>query len=366
VCFLAYVLWKTLGEYPSMALARAKEEAQTQAVAVRLGRDPILERRTAEAAETFKSLAERYLAEHERKNARAGRRSQSTNEAQRYLAADILPMVGDHRGEAVTKRHVMQVVEAVADRGAYVAADRVFGLIGAIYNWAAATGRLEANPTLGLKKRNAARARERVLSSDEIRTFWLALDEQPKLSHEIRDALRLELLLGVRIREALQAPKSEIDLTAKVWVLPAIRTKSGRELRLPLSPWVADILEAAMERAGKSPWMFPSPVDGEPIRPSSASRAVIRLRGRIGLVDVGTHDLRRTLATGLGNLGVPDEVIERVLNHAPRTVTGKHYNHARHFEAKRRALETWAEHVRAIVEGRERASNMLPLRSAAG
>ena len=80
---------------------------------------------------------------------------------------------------------------------------------------------------------------------------------------------------------------------------------------------------------------------------------------------IGTHDLRRTFATGLGNMGVLDEVIERVLNHAPRTVAGKHYNHAKHFEPMRRALDAWAQRVSSIVAGREPPSNVLSLRGVA-
>lgn len=363
----------SLGGYPTLGLAAAKDQATALSVAVRAGKDPLHERRLGEAAEPFRRLAERYMVEHERKNARAGKRSLSTDEAQRLLDMDILPVIGDHKAEAVTKRHVMQVVERVADRGAYVAADRVLGLIRAIYNWACATGRMEANPTLGLKKRNAARARERVLTDDEIRAFWLGLDEQPKLSAEIRDALRLQLLLGVRISEALGTAKSEIDIKARTWTIPAIRTKSDREHKLPLSPWAVTILQAAIERAGRSPWLFPSPVDDGPIRSASGRRAVLRLRARLAgetaeaqLAGVGTHDLRRTLATGLGNMGVADEVIERVLNHAPRSVAGKHYNHAKHFEPMRRALEAWADRVRSIVDGQELASNVTPLRAVGG
>ena len=88
-----------------------------------------------------------------------------------------------------------------------------------------------------------------------------------------------------------------------------------------------------------------------------------RLRIDIGLGDVGTHDLRRTLATGLGNMGVPDEVIERVLNHAPRTVAGRHYNHAKHHEPMRRALEAWAERVQAVVNDQAPTSNVVVLRT---
>jgi integrase len=80
-------------------------------------------------------------------------------------------------------------------------------------------------------------------------------------------------------------------------------------------------------------------------------------------VGIGTHDLRRTLATGLGDMGVADEVIERVLNHAPRSVASRHYNHAKHFEPMRKALDAWAERLQAILEERPLPSNVVMLRA---
>jgi integrase len=355
----------SLGTYPATKLSAAKDEALALAVAVKAGKDPLVARRAENAAETFTILADRYIAEHRQRRVRAGRRSESSDEAERILKADILPAIGHHRAEAVTRRHVMEAVEAVAARGSFVMADHVLGLIRAIYNWANGAGWLEVNPTLGLKKRNAGKPRERVLADTEIRALWQALDAAPKLSQEIRTALRLELLLGVRIGEALGATKREIDLERREWSIPAVRTKAKREHKLPLPTLAVELLQGAMVRAGESPWLFPSPIDSRPIRSRSATRAVLRLRDRVGVPGIGTHDLRRTLATGLGKMEVPDEVIERVLNHAPRTVAGKHYNHAKYFEPMRRALEAWAERVQAIIEGRAPASNVLPLRPTA-
>ena len=79
---------------------------------------------------------------------------------------------------------------------------------------------------------------------------------------------------------------------------------------------------------------------------------------------MGTHDLRRTLATGLGDMAVAEEVIERILNHAARTVVGRHYNHAQYRQQMLRALDAWADRIEAIVEGRAPASNVLPLRAS--
>ena len=357
---------------------------------------------------------------------------------------------GPRLEEAITRQQIMATVEAVADRGSYVIADKVLALVRAIYNWASATGRLEVDPTRGLKKRNASRPRERILSKAEIRSLWCDLDAS-SISLEIRDALRLQLLLGLRISEVLGANKSEINLVHRVWIIPAARTKSNREQRLPLPPLAASILQSAIQRTGDSPLLFPSQIDNGTMRPKSAMRAILRLRtqrerpricsefenwceknrrpafpctpdtiaawakslavreevaplsqsavrGHISAVlaaqraagnvinrkhpaivaamrlapdckpqmgaarfGFSSHDLRRTLATGLGDLGISDEVIARILNHAPRTVTGRHYNHAAHFEPMRRALEAWETNLLAIVEGTQPEANVATL-----
>ena len=118
-----------LGTYPAVRLSAAKDEALALAVAVKAGRDPLLERRVQSAAETFATLADRYIADHRQRRLKAGRRTASTDEAERLLNASILPLLGHHRAEAVTRRHVMAAVEAVAARGSFVMADHVLGLI---------------------------------------------------------------------------------------------------------------------------------------------------------------------------------------------------------------------------------------------
>ena len=138
------------------------------------------------------------------------------------------------------------------------------------------------------------------MTDEEIRLFWRLLDTS-KISLEIRDALRLQLLLGLRVREVIGASKIEIDLDLAVWTIPASRTKSHREHRLPLPTMAMTILKDALLRSEGTPWLFPSPVGG-PMRSRSASHALIRLRERTKMLqDVGTHDLRRTLATRLGD-----------------------------------------------------------------
>ncbi len=347
-----------LGRYPDLGLAQAKSMALELTATVRSGRDPVHDKREEAVAETFGALAMRYMVEHERRNARGGKPSTSTLENQRQLKSDILPRLGRIKAGSVTRQQVMSVVEAVADRGAYVAADRALGLIRAIYNWGCATGRLEHNPTIGLKKRNTSRPKVRVLSADEIRIFWHLIDTPIGISHTLRDAYRLQLLTGVRAGEVLGAAQRELDLDRRLWTIPAIRTKADREHALPLSPPAVEIFRHAIERAQEvsktTAWVFPSPRTGGPIAAHAASTGILRMRAI--LADAGidtnfnTHDLRRTVATHLGEMRVADELIERILNHAPRTIAGKHYNHARYLEPMRQALDDWAARLGMIVD----------------
>lgn len=360
-----------LGEYDRVGLAEARIRAADLTAEVRKGRDPVHDKRQEQLAETFEQLAMRYQREHETRNARGGEPSSSTIENARQLSADILPMIGRIKADSVSRQHVMGVVETIADRGSYAAADRALGLIRSIYNWACGTGRMDRNPTMGLKKRNAGRAKTRVLSADEIRAFWAHVERLDGITPALRDAYRLQLLTAARIGEVLGASRSELDLDRGLWTIPAIRTKSEREHVLPLAAASVAIWQEAIARADAdaqrraerigSPfeppaWVFPSPTGRGPVDPHAATTGILRMRSSLAdaglIVPFNTHDLRRTVATQLGEMGVADELIERILNHAPRTVAGRHYNHSKQMEAMRQALETWAVRLLKMIETR--------------
>jgi integrase len=75
------------------------------------------------------------------------------------------------------------------------------------------------------------------------------------------------------------------------------------------------------------------------------------------------HDLRRTCSTELGKLGVPDHVIDRVLNHAAKTVADQHYNQHDYLPEKRHALDAWAARLAEIVGSAPAPMNVVPMRS---
>lgn len=158
-----------------------------------------------------------------------------------------------------------------------------------------------------------------------------------------------------------------MDLERALWIIPAART---REHIAPLSAPAIAILRELFARGdersqrysqgpdgkvGKVRWVLPSPNDIEKrIHSHAATTGILRMRARLAIAGVqapfNTHDLHRTVATSLGELGVPDEILQRILNHAPRTVAARHYNHARNLHQVRQALEIWATTLLAAVE----------------
>ena len=284
---------------------------------------------------TFEQIAGQWLAEKSRQFRPSWHR-----EAQRLLAGDILPYLGEIRANKIRRADIARVVEQVAARGSFGCADHVLGVCRAIFRWSFSRGLLDADPTAGLRKRRAGKPRTRILSDDEIRSVWW-LDCSPA----IRDALRLQLTTACRIGEAMGARQAEFNPASALWVIPDERTKSRREHRLPLSPLAQNVVREALERAGSnSEWLFPSADPGRPIRVMSAIRVLGRRRWGFT-----SHDLRRTVASRLGEAGTPDAIIERVLNHQPTSVTRAHYDHSRRLGEMRTALDTWAQSLERIV-----------------
>jgi integrase len=195
-----------------------------------------------------------------------------------------------------------------------------------------------------LTNKNAEQPRERVLSNGEIRILWNALPEG-----DFADIVRLLVLTGQRATEISDLRWDEIDFEKDIIRLPPPRTKNRRSHTIPISSTVRSILEARQHNGRDH-------VFGIGQRGFSGwSKAKGRLDEAIKIPEWRIHDLRRTAATGLGELGVFPHVIEAILNHVSGTRSGVAglYNKAAHETEKRTALQRWSEHVAAIVEGHE-------------
>jgi integrase len=163
---------------------------------------------------------------------------------------------------------------------------------------------LDANPVTGTAKADEGNSRERILMHEELRKLWRSLGDG-----SFADILRLLLLTGQRRNEIGALQWSEIDLTRKLIVLPPTRTKNGRQHEVPLSAQALAILKR-LPRRNSTDYLF-----GKRSGYSDWGRAKQELDQRLRIAPWRIHDLRRTAATGMGELGVQPHHIEAILNH---------------------------------------------------
>jgi integrase len=182
-------------------------------------------------------------------------------------------------------------------------------------------------------------SRERVLSQDELRKLWRSLGDDP-----FSNVVRLLLLTGQRRNEIGKLQWSEVDLVRKQIILAPDRTKNSRQHELPLSTQALAIL-ARQPRRNSSEFVFGK--RGFTIW-DVAKR---ELDQRVGITPWTLHDLRRTCATQLGELGVQPHHIEAILNHysGHRSGVAGVYQRAKYEPEMRSALQRWADWVEEIT-----------------
>jgi integrase len=211
--------------------------------------------------------------------------------------------------------------------------------LSAFFSWCIAEGLIELNPVTGTLTADEGASRERVLSTEELRALWRGLGTEP-----FDEAVRLLALLGQRRDEIGALQWSEVDLARKLIILPASRTKNSRQHELPLSRQALEILER-QPRRNSSDFVF----GGKGVQ--NWSRAKLALDRKLGLSSWRIHDLRRTYATQMAEIGVQPHIIEAVLNHVSGHKAGVAgtYNRARYTDEMRLALQRWADHLDQIV-----------------
>lgn len=356
-----------LGTYPALELAPARKRAIELRAAVENGADPAAERKARQSAMTFRELAE------ERLEVDTSITDATKQQYKQALLADVFNAIGHVPASEVTADMVARVLDDVEGRGAAVHADRVRSAIGSTFKWAIKRRRAEVSmdPTAGLGKRGPTVPRTRVLSDLELATFWHAIGaESSPLTPSMQLIVKLAVLTGQRRSEVCGARTSELDLegAAPSWTIPGDRRQAGKIIRgrmknrqpqvVPLSRQAIELWRQAVELAEGHVCVFPSrpvqsprmgPTQFPHIRPDSVSQAMRRLRAIAGIEDIRLHDMRRCIATWCGDQGIRPDVIDRILSHRPRDVTGRHYNFAGMAPLLREALQAWDDHVAGIV-----------------
>ncbi|MER9965576.1 integrase arm-type DNA-binding domain-containing protein [Mesorhizobium sp. M0060] len=356
----------TIGSYPAFGLADARKEAGKILRAASEGRDPQAEKKQAKTAQaTGDDLFENVIAEFIKRHVKKKNRDSTAKDQQRFIDNELLPRWKGRRIGAITKRDVNAMLNEVVDRGAPQSANRVLALVRKFFNWCVGTEWLDASPCTGIPTPAPITKRKRVLSPDEIRLVWKGAEA---IGWPFGPLTQLLLLTGQRREEVAGASWREFDLDAKqpAWTIPEQRAKNGNSNIVALAPAALAVLASLPRIGGKGDLVLTT--NGE-TSISGYSRGKRRLDeamlaaarkeaeergddpGKVAIPEWTLHDLRRTLATRGGDLGVLPHTIEAILNHA-RVGVSAHYNHARYEAEKRAALIRWAAYVERLVAGK--------------
>jgi integrase len=316
---------------------------------VRLGEDVAATKAVskAQAGATFANLAQQYL-EFQQGNLRRG----SLREVRRHLETYAKPFHG-LPVNSVDRRAIAERLNALARDSGPVAANHARATWSAMYGWAMREGLATSNPVIDTNRREQ-KSRDRILSNDELRAIWSALQDD-----DYGDVVRLLMLTGQRANEIGGLRWSEIQ--DEMIVLPAERVKNGRTHLVPLSQEAGAILKA--RRTASRDHVF-GLRDNNGFATWSRSKALLDARMEPPIEAWIVHDLRRTFCTRLAeDLKIAPHVIEMTVNHVSgRSQIASIYNRSTLLPERKQALAMWGQHLLAIVENR--TSNLTPLRRA--
>jgi len=335
----------TLGKVSAVDATKARQVASELHAKVRLGQDPaaVKAESKARAAETFGASVRPFL---QWQHARV--RPSTLRHLERHLLINLAPLHSLPINQVDRRAIAAQLARM---NGSPVQANRTRSTLTSFLNWAMREGLIDSNPALATNK-YPERSRDRVLTNAELQKLWLALPEG-----DFGEILKILILTGAREREIADLHWDEINLEKGIIELPPHRTKNRRRHVIPTSGAVRAILE------GREQGGFVFGISGQSGF-SGWSRCKERLDEAIKIPDWTIHDLRRSAATHMAEIGIQPHIIEAVLNHVSGHKGGVAgiYNRAGYEAEKTTALNRWAEHVAAIVEGRD--SNVTPLRAA--
>jgi len=222
-----------------------------------------------------------------------------------------------------------------------------------IFRWAIGESIVESSPCFALRKLTKEKSRDRVLTDDELRAVWKALDNEP--SPVWKAFFKLIILTGVRKSETLNACWSDFDFTEGTWRIPT--TKSDRPHLLPLSDAAVAVMTELKAFTGSETFLFPSSYGGAVMNPNRARDRVLE---RSETEHWTIHDLRRTLRTGITKLRFPEEVGDRILNNATAAGVRKVYQRHQYLPEMRQALNAWAHELTRIVANEPANAEVLP------
>jgi len=336
----------TIGRYPDLSAAAAREEAIQIRGSLRAGQDPLAEKEHHRQAPTIEDLFNDYMERH----AKIYLRPNTIRSSEGIAHNIILPKVGNIKVADLKRRDIEELHRALKDTP--YQANRLLALLSKMMNLAKSWEWRSDNPCEGIPKFPEEK-RDRWLSTEEIERLCDALDNHRNQS--AATAIRLLLLTGARRGEVLTASWKDFNLQLGIWTKPSHYTKQKRTEHVPLSPPALQLIVSMKERSGASEYLFPGAVSGKPLQEIKQVWSAVCKQAKFE--DVRLHDLRHTYASHLVSSGMSLPIVGRLLGHTQPQTTARYAHLAD--DPLRQATNRFASIV-AAARSRKRA-DVVPL-----
>lgn len=340
----------TVGEYPQMTIAQARERRQVMRSWLTEGYDPRekvkLERLTLSDSPTVDDAFTYWIEKYCKPN-----KSVKIDYYQLVYAKHVQPKLGNLRIEATGRMHWLEVLDGIASS---VMANYMTSLCKRAFKFCVNRGYIEANPLEGLEPKDVGIApsrRKRYLSDREMKLVWSWLDDH--MTDEPRLMIRFMMLTGCRTAEIRCAKWEWFDFEDNTWTVPKEEYKTGVAVRRALPAAAKALLLEHKEKVNTryvatSQRPAPDKEFDRPVGNQVAANYAKSVFEGAGMERWSMHDLRRTLATKLSEQGCPPHVIEKILGHAMAGVMA-HYNLHDYMDDQRKWLSVWEDYVKKVT-----------------
>lgn len=343
----------SLGKYPEVSLAQAREKRDQMRKQVASEIDPVQAQRQAKAAKklaqenSFEAVARTWF-----DSWKVARSERHAHYVIRRLEADVFPAIGKRPIAEIQAPELVAMMKAIEKRGALDIAKRCYQMAGQVFRYAIAHGLAQRNPASDVKPSDV------LISRRKENYARIDAKELPELLRKIegyqgtpttRLAIKLLALTFVRTGELIAARWNEFDLQARQWRIPADRMKMRTPHIVPLSSQAVQILQVLHGVTGHSTLLFPGERDhAKPISNNTILKALERMgyKGRMT-----GHGFRGLASTILHEHEFDHAHIELQLAHQERNGTSAAYNHATYLKQRAEMMQWWADFLAQQLAG---------------
>lgn len=311
---------------------------------------------------TFANLFERWA------KIQLAERKDGGAEIRRAFEKDVLPLLGSLYADEITRQLIAKVLNDIVERGAKRMANRTLSDLRQCFGFAIGSGLLENDPTSHLKKTafgGKETERDRILDETELCVLLVSALPLCNLSLKAKAAIHVLLGTAARVGELLRAKRHHFDLTNRTWQIPADNAKNGVPHTIYLSDFSLSSIKKLLSIIDNPIWLFPNRSGETHVCVKTLTKQITdrqstspmfgRSKDTQSLMMLGgkwtPHDLRRSAATLMGELGVMPHIIELCLNHKEENKVKRTYQRQRYEEEQRNAFIVLGNYFSSIVQG---------------